>query len=245
MSGLKHSGHGSHAFAHRRRGTTLALGASPSRHDGAREARRVLHAVPDVVDDPHRPDDELIARAAGGDTDAYAALVRRYQELAVRTAFLVTGHAEDAQDAAQEAFTKAYYGLGRFEPDRPFRPWLLRIVVNEARNRRKATRRRAELTLRAFDHQHLDSGEPGPEAALLANERRTALLDALAMLREQDRLAIAYRYFFDLSEAELAEALGVARGTVKSRLSRALSRLRDALAKQRRGEARRQESSDD
>jgi RNA polymerase sigma factor (sigma-70 family) len=79
---------------------------------------------------------------------------------------------------------------------------------------------------------------------LLANERRTALLDALAMLREQDRLAIAYRYFFDLSEAELAEALGVARGTVKSRLSRALSRLRDALAKQRRCEATRQESSD-
>jgi RNA polymerase sigma factor (sigma-70 family) len=125
---------------------------------------------------------------------------------------------------------KAWYALGRFRPDAPFRPWLLRIVANEARNRRTAAGRRATLALRAREHDPTTGGaSPSPEVAALRDEQGAMLRDALGTLREEDRLVIAYRYFFDLSEVEMATALDCARGTVKSRLSRALGRLRDAL----------------
>ena len=118
----------------------------------------------------------------------------------------------------------------RFRAGEPLRPWLLTIVANEARNRRRSAGRRAALALRAAGEEH-PSGEaaPSPEAALLAGERRAALLAALGRLREDDRLVIGCRYLLELSEAETAAALGVRPGTVKSRLSRGLERLRAEL----------------
>jgi RNA polymerase sigma factor (sigma-70 family) len=170
-----------------------------------------------------------IERAQRGDAGAYESLVRRYQDTAFRVAYLITGTAAEAEDAAQEAFVKAWGALSRFRPDAPFRPWLLRIVANEARNRRTAAGRRAALALRARERHPDGDAAPSPEAVALRAETRNALLHALQRLREDDRLVIAYRYFLDLSEAEMATALHVARGTVKSRLSRALGRLRAAL----------------
>ncbi len=170
-----------------------------------------------------------IERAQEGDAGAYETLVRQYQDVAFRTAFLITGTAAEAEDAAQEAFIKAWYALGRFRPDAPFRPWLLRIVANEARNRRTAAGRRINLALRARERDPNGDAAPSPEAVALRREQRETVLLAINRLREEDRLVIAYRYFFDLSEAEMATALDCARGTVKSRLSRALGRLRAAL----------------
>ena len=171
-------------------------------------------------------DSGLVERAKHGDQDAYAELVTRYQAMAARTAYVITGSDADAEEAAQEAFVKAYYALDRFRPGAPFRPWLLRIVANEAINRRKAAGRRPTVDLSvALDRPSPDTAL-SPEGAALASERRDLVLAALRALRDEDRLVIAYRYFFELSEAEMAEALGVARGTVKSRLSRALDRLR-------------------
>ena len=171
-------------------------------------------------------DIELVERARRGDEDAYAALVTRYQALAARTAYVITGSDADAEEAAQEGFVKAFYALDRFRAGAPFRPWLLRIVANEAINRRKAAGRRPTVDLSvALDRPSPDTAL-SPEGAALASERREGVLGALRKMREEDRLVIAYRYFFDLSEAEMADALGVARGTVKSRLSRALVRLR-------------------
>ncbi len=123
---------------------------------------------------------------------------------------------------------KAYYALPRFRPGAPFRPWLLRIVANEAHNRVRSSRRREGLALRAAA---ADPGgaAPSPEAAALEREDAEALVRAMERLREPDRLVIAYRYLFELSEAEMADALGVRPGTVKSRLSRALGRLRSEL----------------
>ncbi|MPZ14854.1 MAG: sigma-70 family RNA polymerase sigma factor [Chloroflexi bacterium] len=157
-------------------------------------------------------------------------MLERYQEIVFRAAYLVVGDAAEAEDAAQEAFVKAYAALGRFRPGAQFRPWILRIVVNEARNRRKATRRRASLALRLLDERRSGGAAPSPEAAALADEARQRLLAAVMGLREEDRLVIAHRYFLDLSEAETAEALGWPRGTVKSRHARALGRLREQLA---------------
>ena len=103
-------------------------------------------------------------------------------------------------------------------------------MANEARNRRRAAGRRGALALRAAGEEH-PSGEaaPSPEAALLAGERRAALLAALARLRPDDQLVIGCRFLLDLSETETAAALGVRPGTVKSRLSRSLERLRAEL----------------
>jgi len=171
---------------------------------------------------------ELVALARRGDGDAYASLVRAHSDIAFRTAMLITQDAAEAEEAAQDAFVKAWRALGRFREGEPWRPWLLTIVANEARNRRRSAGRQSALALRAAQEP---SGEaaPSPEATLLGAERREQLIVALNRLSEQDREAIACRYFLDLSEAETAAALGVRPGTVKSRLSRALERLRAEL----------------
>jgi len=163
---------------------------------------------------------------------AYEELVRRYQDVAVRTAHLIAP-AADADDAAQEAFVKAWIALPRFRQGAPFRPWLLQIVANEARNRRRSAGRREGLAIRATVDRPSDDAAPSPEAAALLAERRTTLLAAVNRLRDDDREIIAARYFLDLSEAEAAEVLRIPRGTVKSRRSRALARLRAEM-----GEAR-------
>ncbi len=167
---------------------------------------------------------ELVSRAARGEVRAYEELVRRYQGVAHRTAYLIAGGAAQADDATQAAFVKAYWALGRFDRSRPFRPWLLRIVANEARNLRRAEGRRGALELRAA-REPLEVA-PSPEAEAAARERREALLAAVNGLAEADREVVAMRYFLEMTEAEMAATLGVAAGTVKSRLSRALGRLR-------------------
>ena len=167
---------------------------------------------------------------------AYEELVRRYQDVAVRTAHLISPDG-DAEDAAQEAFVKAYAALARFRHGAPFRPWLLQIVANEARNRRRSAGRRAGLAIRAAEDRPLDDAAPSPESAVLATERRAVLVSAINALRDDDREVIGARYFLELSESETAEALGIPRGTVKSRLSRALDRLRAQLGEQEAGGA--------
>ena len=178
-----------------------------------------------------RPLDEpaLITRAQRGDAAAYEQIVRANQSIAFRTAWMITGSAAEAEEAAQDAFLKAYRALGRFRRGAPFRPWLLRIVGNEARNRRVAADRRQRLAVRVAQERRLGGRDRAPLAALLDHERRRDLLDAVGSLDERDREVIACRYLLELSEAETAAALGVRRGTVKSRLSRALDRLRAAV----------------
>jgi RNA polymerase sigma factor (sigma-70 family) len=173
-------------------------------------------------------DAELVELARDGDVPAYEELVSRYQGIAHRVAWLVARQAGEAEDAVQEAFVKAYYALPRFHRGAPFRPWLLRIVANEARNRVRSSRRREALALRAAAAEP-GGAAPSPEVAALRRQDAEALMRALERLREPDRLVIAYRYLFELSEAEMADALGVRPGTVKSRLSRALGRLRTEL----------------
>ncbi|HEV8639123.1 MAG TPA: RNA polymerase sigma factor [Chloroflexota bacterium] len=183
-------------------------------------------------------DTALIARAKDGDVASYETLVRRYQGIAFRTAYLIAGDAAEAEDAAQAGFVKAFYALGRFRDGAPLRPWLLTIVANEARNRRKASSRRADLAHALSAAAEASSvgpasggAAPSPEAAALAAERRDTLLAALRTLRDEERLALECRYFLDLSEAEMAKVLGCPRGTVKSRLSRGLTHLREWLSR--------------
>ncbi len=158
---------------------------------------------------------------------AYETLVRRYQDLARRTAHAILGSGTDMDDAVQEAFVNAYYALGRFRAGSPFRPWLLRIVANEAIDRARRAARTVSLDLRHdIDDGPADPGQGSPEAASIELEQQAELLAAVNTLRPEDRLVIAYRYWLEMPEAEMADALGCARGTVKSRLSRAIGRLR-------------------
>jgi RNA polymerase sigma-70 factor (ECF subfamily) len=175
-----------------------------------------------------RDEDALVARARESDPDAFGELVRRHQDIAFRTAMLITRNAADAEDAAQEAFVKAHRALHRFRLGEPWRPWLLAIVANEARNRRRSAGRRDGLAVRAAAAEP-PAGAAAPEAELLSGERRAELLSALSRLRDDDQLVLGCRYLLDLSERETAHALGCRPGTVKSRTSRALDRLRVEL----------------
>lgn len=171
---------------------------------------------------------ELIARARKGDSSAYEEIVRRHQSSAFRVAFSICGTREDAEEAVQDACFKAYRSLRRFRSGSPFRPWLLRIAANEARNRVSSTARRRGM----FERLAAEAGEagtPGPEAALIEASERRALLAAIGALPVGHRDAIACRFLLGLSEAETAAALGCRAGTVKSRTARGLAGLRVEL----------------
>ena len=178
------------------------------------------------MEDRPPSDAALAERARNGDERAFEDLVRLHQGIAFRTAYLLTGSAAEAEEAAHVGFLKAWQALPRFRRGAEFRPWLLRIVANEAHNRRRAASRRDALTRRAGAEDASGGAVPSPEAAALDAESRQALLDAVNGLDERDRDVLACRYFLELSEAETAQVLGVRRGTVKSRTARALARLR-------------------
>ncbi len=178
-----------------------------------------------------RPLDEnkLLALARDGDEEAYRQVVSQHETIAFRTAWLITRSTADAEEAAQDGFLKAYRSLHRFRPGAPFRPWLLKIVGNEARNRRASAARHERLAARAVEERREGDAVPSPEAALLHSERRQGLLAAIDRLGDADRTVIACRYLLELSEAETAAVIGKRLGTVKSRTSRALERLRAEL----------------
>ena len=170
-------------------------------------------------------DAEAVVRSRDGDLDAYAVLVARYTLRAHRAAFLL-GAGEEADDVVQEAFVKAFRHLPRFRVGEPFGPWLLRIVTNETRNLTRSRRRRAALALRLSAVESGATTVAGPVDEVLTAERHTRLVAAVNTLPDKERQVLVCRYFLDLSEAETAQVLGWPLGSVKSRASRALNRLR-------------------
>ena len=154
-------------------------------------------------------------------------LVRRHASIAVRTAALL-GAGPDTEDVVQEAWVKAYRSLGSFRLDSPFRAWLLRIVANEARNVHRSSIRRTAREDRSA--RLLPAGLIDPSTEVVDREAKERLLTAVGSLPDKLGHVVVCRYLLDLDEASTAVVLGVPRGTVKSRLSRALVRLRDDLA---------------
>lgn len=177
---------------------------------------------------------EAIARLKQGDIRGLKVLVRAYQVQAVRTAYLITRDRAQAEDIVQAAFVRAYERIDQFDAGRPFAPWFLRSVANDAL--KAVTRAKHHLSLEG-DEDHgeaalaevLASLDPGPETLVEAAEVRQAVWDALSRLPPEQRATIALHYYLDLSVAETAERMACPPGTVKWRLHAARERLRRLL----------------
>ena len=171
------------------------------------------------------PDDDraCVARCLHGDAAAFEPIVRRYQRVLFSVAHRMLGNYEDALDATQNAFIRAYEGLHGYDRERRFFSWIYRIVVNECLNARRARREVEPL------NETVEAGDGGPLEGLAALERSASIDAALVMLSEDHRLVVVLRHFADLSYAEMSEALGVPEKTVKSRLFEARQRLGELL----------------
>jgi RNA polymerase sigma-70 factor (ECF subfamily) len=175
---------------------------------------------------------EYVTRARQGNEAAWEWLVRRYQEPVFRLAYLIMGDADDAEDVAQETFVRAYLSLNRFDASRPLRPWLMQITANLSRNRRRSLGRYWGALQRFFQASDTHSLSPAADTTGAAVQHRleaAQLWQAVRQLPSGAQDTVYLRYFLGLSEAETADALGVAPGTVKSRMHRALQRLRTLL----------------
>lgn len=171
-------------------------------------------------------DAELAALAQAGDREAFGVLVSRYAAQARRVARAALGNAADADDAAQDGFLAALKNLGRYDPQRPFGPWLLRIVANAATDRLRRGRVRAAEALPAS----LAAPQPGPDRETDSRAFQEALRAALATLPERQRMAIVLFDVEGYSHAEIADMLRVPQGTVRSYVFHARRALRTALA---------------
>lgn len=172
---------------------------------------------------------EWIRAAQRGDAAAYQALVRAYETLAFRTAYLITRDAQDAADAAQDGFVRAYRALNTFRVGEPFRPWLLRIVTNQALNRIQANKRRWHMNER-YGQAESDKRETTDVMdRLAASEQNERLMLAVRRLKPDEQALLTLRYLLELPEAEVARALDIPQGTVKSRLHRTLGKLRKLI----------------
>ena len=166
-------------------------------------------------------------RVQAGDAAAFEELLAAHRVSAFRVATVVLGSAHGADDVVQDASVRAWRAVSSVDAGRGFRSWYLRVVANTARNDRRSRGRRAALALRLAAQPGRDVGDPEEQAVTDADRRR--VIDAMNRLDRDDRLVIALRHFEQLSENEMADVLGCANGTVKSRLSRATARLRAQL----------------
>lgn len=169
-------------------------------------------------------EDELIRRAREGDSAAIEQIVQHHQEAVFRLAYLMLGDAAEAEDVAQEAFIRALKALATFDATRPLRPWLLSIVSNLSKNRMRSISRYWAALRRSF----VDS-QSSLETENARQLDAESLWKAVQRLNPADQEIIYLRYFLELSTTETADVLKIEEGTVKSRLSRAIARLRSVV----------------
>ncbi len=175
---------------------------------------------------------ELVERARRGDLEAFNSLVMAYQNMAYNTAFRILGNHHDASDAVQEAFIKAFRGIGKFRGG-SFKVWLLRIVTNACRDALRASRRRPAVPLHPQgvepDRSSPLSGEESPENYAERQELARIIQQAIDSLPFDQKAVIVLSDLEGFDYQEISEVLGIPLGTVKSRLSRARARVREYL----------------
>lgn len=181
------------------------------------------------------PESYWLDKALQGDVDAFGELVRLYERPVYNLAYRMLGEPTEAEDAAQEAFLRAYTNLQRYDVTRSFKTWILSITSNHCIDRIRKRR----LTWLSLDndelppHPALTSHQPGPEATAMVNERSAEIQHMLDSLSHEYKIVVVLRYWYDLSYTEIAEMLETTESAVKSRLFRA----RQALASQIDAEA--------
>jgi RNA polymerase sigma-70 factor (ECF subfamily) len=168
---------------------------------------------------------QQIQLARQGNQAAWEDLMRTHQEPVFRLAYLLLGDPDEAEDVAQETFLRAYKALDGFDTERPLRPWLLRIASNLAHNRHRSIGRYLAALTR-FAQQDPDRIK---STTIQPKDDSHTLWQAVKKLTMPFQEVIYLRYFLDMSESEMADTLSVPAGTVKSRLHRALSRLRGII----------------
>jgi RNA polymerase sigma-70 factor (ECF subfamily) len=173
---------------------------------------------------------ELIRKCAGGDARYYEPLVRAYEPAGLRFAVGMMGNAEDAQDALQDAFVKAWQNLARFDPSRPFQPWFFQILRNQCRDmlRSRKSRFRVEVLDDGLPERASDP-ETGPERQRERRAARELLWRALERIGDEHREILILKELHDLPYGEIATVLDIPEGTVASRLYHARRALKDAL----------------
>ena len=177
-------------------------------------------------------DRELLARLAGGDRDALGPLMARHYQRLYRIALSYLRNPDDALDAVQETFVKAYQNAARWDGSSEAVPWLTRIAVNHSIDRyRRARRRRATFEpMGESDHDETKAtGAPSPEQRVAGQEIGRRIAGALGRLPERQRAVFVLRHYEEMSLEEIAQSLGMSLGTVKSSLHRAVHRLRERL----------------
>jgi RNA polymerase sigma-70 factor (ECF subfamily) len=172
-----------------------------------------------------------VLRCLSGDADAYADLVERYGGRVYNVALRITHDADAAHDCAQDAFIRAYRALHQYDPAYPFGPWLFRITTNASLNFVQRGRGR-EITVDELPEDPAPL-EAGPELTAVRKEAVQEVLDAMAQLPPAYRAALTLRHMQQLSYQEVADALGIPLGTVKTHLHRARAALKAALASRR------------
>jgi RNA polymerase sigma-70 factor, ECF subfamily len=173
---------------------------------------------------------ELILKCRGGGAQFYEPLVRAYEASGLRLAIGMLGSMDDAEDALQEAFVKAYTSLGAFDVKRPFGPWFFQILRNQCRDMIRSRQSKGKLEVRdeRLELRPADS-EDGPERARERREASELLWDGLARIGEEHREILVLKELQGFRYAEIARILDLPEGTVASRLYHARNALRDAL----------------
>jgi RNA polymerase sigma-70 factor (ECF subfamily) len=174
------------------------------------------------------PDATLVERARAGDRAAFSALVLRHQTVVYRVCYRILGNPDDAADATQEAFLRAYRRLDSFRGQSAFKTWLMRLTVNVSLNERD--RRKPTVPLDGASHdEQPDLAIPDPATVLVRAEAARQLHQALQHLPSNHRAAVVLRDLEGFSYAETATALGVPEGTAKGWSHRGRARLKDLL----------------
>lgn len=173
---------------------------------------------------------EAIDALIAGDIGGLELLVRRYQTKAIRAAFLITHNEDVARDVVQNAFLRVAERIKQYDRQRPFYPWFMRIVVNDALKAVQRGPRWLPLELEKVDFtEKLRSWQPSSEEAITAKQLQETIWHALSQLTPKQRAAVVMRYYLDMGETEMAARMEVAPGTVKWRLHAARERLRRLL----------------
>ena len=177
-------------------------------------------------------DTDLICRAAGGDSFAFQALVERHRSMVYRVAYQFAGNHHDAEDIAQEVFIKVYRSLDRFRQDAQLTSWMYRIVMNACIDHRRRQRPAVAAPFGEEAEQRMlntPEDRPGPEERAYAGELGQVLESEIGRLPNGQRVVFVMRHHQGMKLCEIAEALGLAEGTVKRQLHAAVHRLRQAL----------------